>query len=357
MNALFKNLLFVSLTLWANIAFSQNLHSFSLSGTIDIDSGTMEFYPAANVSDYPDHFNFSPVPVIKGKFLMKGKLQYPVKLMLSCNGANNERYVSKGFYLDTGTQTVICKKDTTGYNREIPDIHNEIMNRYVHSYLSSAWQDLDTVSDFYQQVKMKRNYIMQYVKKNPGSYVSLWELAEKLREGYDPVLDSGFSYLSAEIKSGYSGRQLANDLRHLRLTAIGKPFPTVTYFDLFGKRKQISYPAQKTRYTLVDFWYSHCSACIGQFPDYIKIVNNYKNKGFTLVGISTDTSVANITAWKNIIKEKSLNWVQYRTDDASIKKVRINFFPSNFLLDSEGIIVAKDLEPQQVADFLKEKLN
>ncbi|HEX3767388.1 MAG TPA: TlpA disulfide reductase family protein, partial [Puia sp.] len=297
------------------------------------------------------------VPVINGKFLIKGKLQGPVKLMLFCNGVNNERYGSKGFYLDTGTQTVVCKKDTTGYNREIPDIHNETMNRYIHSYMSSEWQALDTVSDFYQQVKMKRSYIREYVKKYPGSYVSLWEIAENLRNGYDPVLDSGFSYLSSELKSGYSGRQLANDLRHLRLTAIGKPFPIVSYFDMSGKRKQISYPAPKIKYTLVDFWFSHCSACILQFRDYIKIINNYKNKGFALIGISTDISVANITAWKNVIREKSLNWAQYRTDDASVKKLRINGFPANFLLDSQGVIIAKDLEPQQLADFLKEKLN
>jgi peroxiredoxin len=357
MNTLFKKLSFVFLPLWANIAVSQNTYSFSLSGTIDIESGTIQFLPVANANDYPDHSNFSHVPVIKGKFLIKGKLQSPVKLMLSCIGTNNERYVSKGFYLDTGTQNVICKKDTTGYNREIPDIQNETMDRYMHSYFSSEWQALDTISDYNRELKMKMNYIRQYVKKYPDSYVSLWELAENLERGYHPALDSGFSYLSSDLKSGYSGRQLENDLRHLRLTTTGNPFPTVAYFDISGNRKQISYQALKTKYTLVDFWFAHCSACIGQFPDYIKIVNNFKNKGFTMIGISSDISVANITAWKNVIKEKSVNWVQYRTDDASMKKLRINAFPSNFLLDSEGIIIAKDMDPQQLADFLKEKLN
>jgi thiol-disulfide isomerase/thioredoxin len=150
---------------------------------------------------------------------------------------------------------------------------------------------------------------------------------------------------------------VGNDLNHLRLTAIGKSFPSVTYFDISGKRKLISYPALKVKYTLVDFWFGHCSACIGQFPELIKIVNNYKNKGFAMVGISSDTSVADITVWKNVIKDKFLNWVQYRTDDVSIKNLRINLFPSNFLLDSEGIIIAKDLDTRQLADFLQEKLN
>ena len=357
MNTLYKKLLFVSLSLWTNIAHSQKNHSFTLYGTIDIDSGTMRFSPAANENDYPAHFNFSPVPVVKGKFLIKGNLQTPVKLMLFCSEAGNLVYVSKGFYLDSGTQTVICKKDTTGYNREIPDIHNETMDIYMHSYFSSEWQALDTISDYDQEVKMKMTYFTEYVKKYPDSYVSLWELAENLKRGYDPALDSGFSYLSPELKSGYSGRQLGNDLRHLRLTTVGKPFPTVTYFDISGNRKQISYQALKTKYTLVDFWFAHCSACIGQFPDYVKVVNNFKNKGFTMISISSDISVANITAWKNVIKEQSLNWAQYRTDVASIKNLRINGFPANFLLNSEGIIIAKGLDPQQLADFLKEKLN
>ena len=76
-----------------------------------------------------------------------------------------------------------------------------------------------------------------------------------------------------------------------------------------------------------------------------------------MIGITIDTSVADITTWKNVIKKQSLNWVQYRTDDASVKNLRINAFPSNFLLDSEGIIIAKNMDPQQLADFLKGKLN
>jgi len=356
MNTLFKKLSFACLALWTNIALCQKNYSYSLSGTIDVDSGTIQFAETTNANDYPSHFNFSPVPVIKGKFLIKGNLQEPAKLRLFFKEAGKLVYVSEGFYLDSGSQTIICKKDTTGYNREIPEIHNEIMDWYMHSYFSPEWQALDTVSDYNQRKNGMMTYVKEYAKKYPDSYVSLWELATNLREGYNPSLDSGFSYLSAGLKSGYTGRQLQNDLRHLRLTAVGKPFPRMTYFDIAGQKKQLTYPALKAKYILVDFWFAHCSACIGQFPDYIKIVNNYKNKGFTLIGISSDESVENITAWKNVIKEKFLNWTQYRTDDASIKNVRINGYPANFLLNSEGIIVAKDLDTQQVADFLKEKL-
>ena len=159
------------------------------------------------------------------------------------------------------------------------------------------------------------NYIKEYAKKYPGSYISLWEIAQNLEYEYDPALDSGFSYLSPGIKKTYSGRQVEDDLGHLRLTAVGKPFPTVTYFETSGKGTQISYPALKAKYTLVDFWFGHCSACIGQFPDYKKIVNNYQNKGFIMIGITNDSSVADIKTWKNVIKEQSLNWIQYRTDD------------------------------------------
>jgi len=356
MNALFKKLLFVFLSCWANIVISQKTHSFSLYGTIDIDSGTMEFSTVANANDYPAHFNFSPVPVIRGKFLIKGYLQEPVKLRLFCMEAGKPIYISEGFYLDSGTQSILCKKEMTGYNRAIPDIHNETMDHYLQSYFSPEWHAVDTVSGYYQRKKLMMNYVKEYAKQYPGSYVSFWEIAEKLEQGYDPALDSGFSYLSPAIKSTYSGRQLKNDIHHLRLTAIGKTFPTVTYFDTSGKRKQISYQSPKAKYTLVDFWFSHCGPCIGQFPDYIKIVNNYKNKGFAMIGISRDTSVADITTWKNVIKEHSLNWVQYRTDNASMKNLRINVFPSNFLLDSKGIIIAMDLDPYQLANFLHENI-
>ena len=75
-----------------------------------------------------------------------------------------------------------------------------------------------------------------------------------------------------------------------------------------------------------------------------------------MVGISSDTSAADITVWKQVIHEKGLTWVQYRTDDSSMKNLRINYAPSNFLVDSHGMIIAKNLDTHEVAEFLKDSL-
>ena len=120
---------------------------------------------------------------------------------------------------------------------------------------------------------------------------------------------------------------------------------------------KISWGSLHSKYILVDFWFGHCSACIGQFPNYIKIVDEYRNRGFTMIGISDDTSAVNITAWKEVVKNKSLNWSQFRVPKETTSNLRISYYPTNFLLDGSGKIIASNMDTKQVSDFLAAKLN
>lgn len=287
---------------------------------------------------------------------MSGSLEGPVKLRLFCQGAGNMVYVSEGFFLDSGIQEIVCKADTTGYQREIPSIHNKVMDQYIPTYFTPEFLALDTVSDYQLHHKLVRKYVRDYTNKYPDSEISLWLLAEYLEYGYEPELDSGYTFLSDRLKTSFTGNRLAEDIQHLRLTAIGQRFPQLVCFDVSGKKKQFYNPALKARYILVDFWFSHCPPCIGQFPDFLEIFKNYQTKGFSMVGISSDTSAGDIVTWKQVIHEKGLTWIQYRTDEISMKNLRINLAPSNFLLDSQGIIIAKDLDTHEVDEFLKGRL-
>ena len=110
------------------------------------------------------------------------------------------------------------------------------------------------------------------------------------------------------------------------------------------------------KYTFIDFWFSHCGPCLNDFPKYKEVYTKYKNLGLEIIGISTDRT-KDIDDWKKVIKEKDLNWLQL-LDENGIEshQFNINAFPTTFLLNSEGIIIKKDISPEELEIFLEKNL-
>lgn len=327
--------------------------SFHLSGHIDRDNGQVILISGGYYGDYPEHLNFKPVPVSKGKFIIQDRLPYPIYVLLRFDSAD-QTYITDRFYLSPGDQHIECHADSL---REIVDIQNAAMLEYNTSYLTPAYSLIDTVSDYYRQMDLRKLYVYQYAKRNPDSYVALWQISRYIPLGYNKWLDSAFDNLSEKIKNTETGKLVRHDLTDLALIDTGKIFPNLALIDLQGTHKNISFKKNKSKYTLIDFWYAHCSACNGEFPTYIELFKTHHEKGFSIVGISADSSGANVKTWKHIIQTKPLPWTQYRANEKTIRGLRINYYPSNFLIDSSGKILAVNLGSIEVADFIRKKLN
>ena len=108
---------------------------------------------------------------------------------------------------------------------------------------------------------------------------------------------------------------------------------------------------------MIDFWFSYCKPCLAQFPKYKEIYNLNKVKGFEIIGISVDRKEDEAN-WLNTIKKYNLSWLQYLDKNEIVsQKLNIKSFPTNFLLDSNGVIVGKDFSPEDLENFLREKFN
>ena len=313
----------------------------------------INLYSRGSNTAFPKYFNFSPVSVISGKFRIEGKIETPYEVRLKLEVGGQVTYLSGDFFLEPGVQTVFCNVDSS---RGVPSIHNATMLEYIKEYRSTEYQSFDTIKNWDEKMAGKYEYLLQYAKKHPDSYVALWEISGMSKDGYNSRIDSAFAVLSDKMKFSNPGTRIQNELNHLRLTRTGAEFPAMNAFDLKGKKRIISWGSLNSKFTLVDFWFGHCSACIGQFPDYIKIVDEYRNRGFAMIGISIDTSVADINEWKSVIKNKSLNWSQFRVPRETADNLRISYYPTNFLLDGSGKIIASNMGTQQVSDFLAAKL-
>lgn len=111
----------------------------------------------------------------------------------------------------------------------------------------------------------------------------------------------------------------------------------------------------KKEIILLDFWASWCGPCLKEMPSLKRIYEKYKTKGFTVIGISTDTDG---NAWKNAISKQQLPWTNL-IDKKELKsnvskKYGIYYLPTNFLIDKDGTIIKKNISHYELEKYLAE---
>ena len=143
-------------------------------------------------------------------------------------------------------------------------------------------------------------------------------------------------------------------------TDVGQPFIDVTAPATDGKevslKSVVENPANK--YVLLDFWASWCGPCMGEVPYLTKTYGEFHKKGFEIFGVSFDN---NRDAWTKAIEENKMNWIHVSSlngfDNQAAKDYAVQGIPSNFLIDHEGKIVAKNLRGEElykkIAELLK----
>jgi thiol-disulfide isomerase/thioredoxin len=316
--------------------------------------------------------------VSRGQFHFTGSIKEPELCHLVFKKLNRDNIYSLPFFIQAGAPELTGTKDSI--SSAVPSgapIQEEYFAYQQKEKSIIAQINWDTWGSAYdaagkakkksrtdsllavrlENYKLRVKFAKDYAAAHPSSYVAVEEIREYY--GYDPdaiELQGIYNGFTPELQSSHLGKLLKKTLDAALLTGVGRPAPDFTQTDIKGKPVALS--SFKGQYVLVDFWASWCGPCREENPNVLKSYRAYHSKGFTVLGVSLDDEKS---PWIGAVRKDDLPWMQVSDlkgwKNSAAVLYDIEGIPMNYLLDKNGIIVAKGLRGDELEQKLAELLH
>ncbi|MFZ9472639.1 MAG: redoxin domain-containing protein [Sediminibacterium sp.] len=201
------------------------------------------------------------------------------------------------------------------------------------------------------------NSLTELMKANSQSPVSTLFLLQVTNfvPAVKENLGTYYDLLSGAAKTGPFADYITKTIATAGVGNIGTVLPDFKQNDVNGK--SVSLSSFRGKYVLVDFWASWCGPCRAENPNVVKTYNAFKNKNFTVLGVSLDQDKAR---WLEAIKKDGLTWTHVSDlkywNNAVAVQFGIQSIPASFLIDPNGVVIGRDLRGEDLTRVLNEKI-
>ena len=309
---------------------------FSLTGkTNGIENGTMIYLDNAD-SQNIDLIDSTTVK--NNSFVFNTKLSSsPLQVAL---WTDDEHY--RFLWLENNKMTFDASKN----NFE----NAKVTGSDVENLAQSLRKELEKLTE-----KNQRKREIEFIRNRPNSIVSA-EILSTYSTTFGKKETKGlFDLFSEQNKKTKYGKIIEAYLNLNEEPKIGEKFIDFEMADLNGNLQKLSELKGKTIF--LDFWASWCAPCRKENPNLVKTYHTFKSKGFEIFAVSLDE---NKEKWIKAIENDKLNWYHVNDFKGNGNKASLIYgvegIPDSFLIDQNGIIIARDLRGAELNEKLSELL-
>ncbi len=324
----------------------------------------------------------------KGEFEFKGHVSFPTFFLLRLSGKN---FVT--LLVDSAEQVQVYG-DAANFSRDylVKGSEGSALVQELNKKLSRTKHQLDSIrslevmyrnDDNYAAKKQKWNeeynevrqnqidYSSKFVADHPFSMANVLALYQKFDDDTYVIQNlqslkvaasalNSFYPESEHVKALYANTvKLMQDERnakiHQMIQQAGQNSPDIVLPNTEGKEVALS--SFRGKYVLLQFWAAADRGSRILNPVLVELYKKYHSKGFEIYQVSIDD---NRYEWLDAIDKDGLKWTNVGDMNGSVSAVQfynIQSVPFNYLLDKEGVIIAKDLKGPGLDQVLSQVLN